>query len=41
MSLVVNLWFPSTQPELVEALRQVFLLVQGVEHEIVEHLGPV
>jgi hypothetical protein len=33
--LVVSPLFPSTQLELVKALLQVFLLVHGVEHEVV------
>jgi hypothetical protein len=41
MSLFINLWFPSTQSELVKSLWQVFLLVLGMEHEVVQHLSLV
>jgi hypothetical protein len=40
-SLLVNLRFPSTQPELVKPLWHVFLVVHWMEHEVVQHLGPV
>jgi hypothetical protein len=39
--LLRNLSFPSTQPELVKTLWQVFLLVHRVKHQVVQHLGPV
>jgi hypothetical protein len=35
------MWFPSTQPEFVKALRQIFLLVHRMEYEVVQHLYPV